>query len=282
MKLQLWFIDNGGWNKNLFRGKVVFVTGGAGTICRGQAEAMIMLGANVAIVGRDPYTTNHAATEMARLRPDVKVIACGDTDVRDVGSVWLAVNRTVAELGKIDFVIAGPAANFLRDFNHLSSDGFLAVVAIDLLGSFNTAKACFDQLRRNRGSILFVAATLHYYGIPFHTRADAATAGVDTLATTLAVEFGAVGIRCNCIAPGLGAAGSRSGAHDVRYHTRAPLERLGRIEDIANVTIDLFADDATGTVQIVDGAIAPAGALPPKLGYPVSIVRPNNDVAFKI
>ena len=44
-----------------FQGKVAFITGGAGTICRVQAEALVLLGADVAIIGRNPQKTEDAA-----------------------------------------------------------------------------------------------------------------------------------------------------------------------------------------------------------------------------
>lgn len=200
MGLDQSFVTNGSWKPDLFKGKVLFVTGGAGTICRIQTEAMILLGANAAIVGRNPEKTKQAAREMDELRPDCKVIACPNTDVRDVHSIAKAVENTVEQLGRIDFVIAGAAGNFLSDFNHLSSNAFKSVVSIDLLGSFNTVKACFEQLKKNKGSIIFVSATLHYYGIPFQIHVAAAKAGVDALSNALAVELGPLGIRSNCIA----------------------------------------------------------------------------------
>ena len=47
------FVTNGVWKEDIFKGKAVFVTGGAGTICRVQVEAMVLLGADAVIVGRN-------------------------------------------------------------------------------------------------------------------------------------------------------------------------------------------------------------------------------------
>ena len=244
MVLDQSFVTNGSWKPDLFKGKVVFVTGGAGTICRVQAEAMILLGANAAIVGRNPEKTRQAAREMDELRPDCKVIACPNTDVRDVNSIAKAVENTVQQLGRIDFVIAGAAGNFLSDFNHLSSNAFKSVVSIDLLGSFNTVKACFEQLKKNKGSIIFVSATLHYYGIPFQIHVAAAKAGVDALSNALAVELGPLGIRSNCIAPGgiEGTEGLKRLVPDLdSFISKIPLGRLGTTRDIAEATVYLFS-----------------------------------------
>ena len=47
------YVEKGAWKQDLFKGKVVFITGGAGSICRVQAEALVLLGANAAIIGRN-------------------------------------------------------------------------------------------------------------------------------------------------------------------------------------------------------------------------------------
>lgn len=254
------FVTKGPWRPNIFEGKVAFITGGAGTICKVQAEALILLGANVAIIGRNEKKTLDAAKELQLLREGAKVIGIGKIDVRDVQSLSQAVKRTVEELGRIDFVIAGAAGNFLSDFNNLSSNAFKTVVAIDLLGSFNTVKACFSELKKTKGSILFVSATLHYYGIALQAHVGAAKAGVDALSNALAVELGPLGIRSNCIAPGFieGTEGMTrlSPPGSSGFQEKVPLQRLGTTEDIATATVYLFSPASayvTGTVQIVDG-----------------------------
>lgn len=288
MTLDRSYVEDSCWKADIFKGKVVFVTGGAGTICRVQTEAMVLLGANAAIVGRNQEKTDKAALEIAKLRPGAKVVSCPNTDVRDVQSIAKAVERTVSELGRIDFVIAGAAGNFLADFNHLSSNAFASVVSIDLLGSFNTVKATFSELRKNKGAVLFVSATLHYYGVPFQVHVGAAKAGVDALSNALAVELGPLGIRSNCIAPG--AIESTEGLErlvpDIKEYSKGiPLQRLGRTRDIADATVFLFSPAAsyvTGTVLVVDGAMWHKGQLLTLHLYPVEITKRNNEQLTKL
>lgn len=277
------YLDTCSWKKDLFKGKVVFVTGGAGTICRVQTEALILLGADAAIIGRNEAKTIKAATEMAQLREGAKVIGIGNVDVRDVNSLVKAVDQTVEKLGKIDFLIAGAAGNFLSDFNHLSANAFKSVVSIDLLGSYNTVKACFEQLRKNKGSILFVSATLHYYGVPFQSHVGAAKAGIDALSNALAVELGPIGIRSNCIAPGAidGTEGmSRLTPPNAKpFDKRTPLQRFGTTKDIADATVYLFSPAAsfvTGTIQVVDGGLWHIGGMMGDL-YPEVIISQGQD-----
>lgn len=64
---------------------MVFVTGGAGTICSMQTRALVRLGANACIVGRNAERTEAAAKDIATVRPGAKVIGIGACDVRKVG-----------------------------------------------------------------------------------------------------------------------------------------------------------------------------------------------------
>lgn len=250
------------WKPDIFKGKVVFVTGGAGTICRVQTEALVLLGAKAAIVGRNPQKTELAAKEMSGLRPGAQVLGIGSIDVRDVKSLVGAVEKTVQEFGKIDFVIAGAAGNFLSPIAKLSSNAFRTVTEIDLVGSFNTVKATFEQLRKNKGHIIFVSATLYYTGLPMQAHAAAAKAGVDSLMKTIAVELGPLGIQSNSVAPGPidGTEGmDRLTPPDQveRAKRMVPLGGYGETVDIANATVYLFSPAGkyvTGQILVVDGA----------------------------
>ena len=283
------YVQESSWKPDLFKGKVVFITGGAGSICRVQAEAMVLLGANAAIIGRNVEKTESAAEEIASLRPGAKVIGIGGVDVRKIQTIKEAVDRTVAELGRIDYVVAGAAGNFLCDFNHLSSNAFKSVIDIDLLGSFNTVKVTFDELRKNKGSVIFVSATLHYTGVPMQAHVGAAKAGVDALSNALAVELGPLGIRFNCIAPGAisGTEGMLRLAppSDTPLEKKIPLQRQGTTEDIADATVFLFSPAAsyvTGDVLVVDGAMWQTGGGIINDFYPDIIVHQNSDPDGKL
>lgn len=93
------------WKDNLFKDKVVFCTGGNGTICSAQVRALVHLGANACIVGRNEKKTEEVAKDIAAQRPGAKVIGIGGIDVRSIESLQSAVDRCVSELGGIDFMM---------------------------------------------------------------------------------------------------------------------------------------------------------------------------------
>lgn len=87
--------DNQSTNHRSLDNRVVFVTGGAGTICSMQTRALVRLGANACIIGRNVEKTEAAAKDIAQVRPGAKVIGIGGCDVRKVrltrlsGSVYI-------------------------------------------------------------------------------------------------------------------------------------------------------------------------------------------------
>lgn len=64
--------------------RVVFVTGGAGTICSMQTRALVRLGANACIIGRSVEKTEAVAKDIATVRSGAKVLGIGGCDVRKV------------------------------------------------------------------------------------------------------------------------------------------------------------------------------------------------------
>ncbi|KIM96932.1 hypothetical protein OIDMADRAFT_131789 [Oidiodendron maius Zn] len=266
------------WKDGIFCNKVVFCTGGGGTICSAQVRALVHLGANACIIGRNAGKTERMAQSLAKAREGAKVIGIGAVDVRDLKSLEAAVHRCANELGAIDYVIAGAAGNFLAPISGLSSNAFRTVLEIDTLGSYNTLKATLPYLLvsakknqntgRNKstgGRIIFVSATFHYAGTPLQAHAAAAKAGVDAISATAALEYGPQGITSNVITPGPIAnteGMARLGGNEDQESADAvfrsiPLQRYGTVKDIADGTVYLFSDTGnyiTGAVLVIDGA----------------------------
>src|SRR5919107_2224798 len=242
----------------ILNGRVAFVTGGGTGITGGVARALAEAGARVALVSRKLEHLEPAAEKINEAGGEALAVAA---DVRDFAAVERAVAGTVERFGGIDIVVNGAAGNFLCKAEELSPNGFGTVVDIDLKGTFNVCRAAFEELKKRRGQILNISATLHYVGTPMQLHVSAAKAGVDALTRNLAVEWGRYGIRSNAIAPGPiedteGMA--RLVPAEVREKLRRniPLGRFGRIRDIETCAVFLCSDAASfinGAILVVDG-----------------------------
>ncbi|GAA5854156.1 hypothetical protein JCM8547_008247 [Rhodosporidiobolus lusitaniae] len=244
---------------DVFEGKVVFVTGGGSGICYGITEELMRLGASSTIFGRRLPVLQSSAARLTSStgRPCLAVSG----DVRDLASLEAAVAATVKKYGKIDFVVAGAAGNFLAPLEGLSANAFRTVLEIDTIGTYNTFKATIAQVEKSKGAYLAISATLHYTATPLQAHVSAAKAGVDALLKSIAIEYGPRGVRSNIIAPGPieGTEGvSRLIPEDVKSRAtlHIPLQRLGTVSDIAHSAAFLFSPAAsyiTGACLVVDG-----------------------------
>ncbi|KAF9977323.1 hypothetical protein BGZ73_006364 [Actinomortierella ambigua] len=243
------------FKEDILKGKVAFVTGGGSGICRGMTEALLRHGAKATIVSRTLSKLETAAKEMSQATGgEVYAVAA---DVRDPKQILAAVEKHIEKFGRIDILINGAAGNFLCLSQHLSFNAFRSVIEIDLIGTFNTAKACFPHLKASKGSIINVSATLHYNGTVFQSHASAAKAGVDALSRVWANEWGPLGIRSNVIAPGpiAGTVGMAKLSPDGES-VRVPIGRMGEVRDIEHATLYLASDAGayvTGQILVVDG-----------------------------
>ena len=238
--------------------RVGLITGGGTGITGGVARALAEAGARVVLVSRKMEHLQPAADAINQAGGQAFAVAA---DVRNSEEVEKAIAATVERFGKVDLVVNGAAGNFLCAAEELSPNGFGTVVDIDLKGTFNVCRAAFAELKKNRGQILNISATLHYLGTPMQLHVSAAKAGVDALTRNLAVEWGRYGIRVNAIAPG--PIGDTEGMKRLvpepikeKLRQRIPLGRFGEIADIEKAAVFLCSDAAAyinGTVLVVDG-----------------------------
>jgi peroxisomal 2,4-dienoyl-CoA reductase len=242
----------------ILNGRVAFVTGGGTGITGGIARALADAGAQVALVSRKMEHLEPAAAAINEKGGKAFAVTA---DVRNPEEVEKAVAATIDQFGKIDTVVNGAAGNFLCAAEELSPNGFGTVVDIDLKGTFNVCRAAFAELKKHRGQILNISATLHYLGTPMQLHVSAAKAGIDALTHNLAVEWGRHGIRVNAIAPGPieDTEGMKRLVPEPikeKLRQRVPLGRFGRIADVEKAAVFLCSSAASyinGAVLVVDG-----------------------------
>lgn len=246
--------------ENILQGKVAFVTGGGTGITGGIARAFAEAGAKVAITSRKPENLESMKQTIEADGGRGECLAF-PADVRDYEAIERAIAATVEKFGKIDIVVNGAAGNFLCAAEELSSNGFGTVLDIDAKGTFNVCRAAFSELKKNRGQILNISATLHYLATPYQIHVSAAKAGVDAITRNLAVDWGKYGIRVNGIAPGPieDTEGMRRLVPEPvkeKIKKRIPIGRFGRIKDVENAALFLCSDAASyinGVTLVVDG-----------------------------
>lgn len=253
-----------------FTGKHVVVFGGTTGINFGIAQAFARQGAAVTVASRKQENVDHACAELRKFGAPV-FGACAD--VRDFDAVGAALDQAVARLGAIDVLVSGAAGNFLCEAKDMSANGFRVVIDIDLVGSFHVLRQAYRHLRKPGASVINITAPQSFIPMRYQAHAGAAKAGIDQLTRTLALEWGAEGIRINSVSPGPidGTEGFRKlMANDAQQRERAvaavPLKRIGTLDDIANLALFLgspYAGYISGALIPCDGGGALESVKPP-------------------
>jgi NAD(P)-dependent dehydrogenase (short-subunit alcohol dehydrogenase family) len=148
----------------------------------------------------------------------------------------------------------------------MSPNAFRTVVEIDLIGTFNVYRACFEYLHKPGASLIAITADLAVKPVMFQAHASAAKAGVNALTKCLAMEWGPAGIRVNAIAPGpiadtagMTKLAPSAAAVAEQMKPKLALRDFGTKQDIAEMALFLCSESAqyvTGTIFDCDGGLA--------------------------
>ena len=244
-----------------FAGKTVFVSGGTSGINLAIAEHFAGQGARVFVISRDPQKVGRAVETLRGHGAEADGMSA---DVRDYAQVEAALARCVERFGKIDILVSGAAGNFLARAEKISSNGFRAVMEIDVLGTHHVMHAAFPHLATPGACVLNISAPQGSVAMVGQSHVCAAKAGIDMLTRTLALEWGPRGIRVNSVSPGpiADTEGQKrlvpdAAAVEERVNS-IPLGRMGTLDDVTALCAFLASDRAAyipGTVIPVDGGV---------------------------
>ena len=241
------------------KGKVAFVTGAASGI--GFACARRFADEGAVVIGCD---LNHAP-DWARMQQSAPAARFFVLDVCDFTATEAAVAETVRDHQRIDILVtaAGTAAG--GPVHLLPIEEWDRVQNVNLKGTFLTAKAVLPVMMQQRsGSIITLGSVEGLEGSEGGSTYNASKGGVVLLTKNIAMDYGRLGIRANCICPGMIETplfwATMGGEHFAPYRERIreqhKLGRLGQPEEIAGAAFFLASDDAsfvTGQSLAVDG-----------------------------
>jgi len=262
------------FEKDLFKGRTILITGGGTGLGRSMALRFAELGANIVLVARRENPLKNTAAEI-REKGVRCAYACAD--VRDFAAVEAAIASAEKDfggpLGGIDTLVNNAAGNFLARTEKLSPNAFRTVVGIVLEGTFHCTLALGRKWIESKrpGHVLNIVTTYAAAncGSGFVVPSACAKAGVLAMTRSLAVEWARHRIRLNAIAPGpfpTEGAWSRlmpSKDFEERARQAHPMKRFGRHDELANLAAYLISEQAeyiNGECVVIDGGLWLRGA----------------------
>ena len=177
--------------------RLALVTGAGSGIGRACALALGKRGFALAVIDLDEGSARETASQI----PGAKAYRA---DVTDAAQVEAAVGAAVAELGALEVLVnnAGILDGYFN-VDEMDPAVWRKVIDVDLTSVFLMSKrALREMLPRGRGRVINMASVAGLNGTGGGAAYIAAKHGVVGLTRQMAVQYGARGIRSNCVCPG--------------------------------------------------------------------------------
>jgi NAD(P)-dependent dehydrogenase (short-subunit alcohol dehydrogenase family) len=254
-------------------GASALVTGGASGIGAAAARQLAARGAKVVVADLNAEKGEALAKEIGG--------AFASVDVTDTAQIQAAVEQAVA-LGSLRAVVNSAGIGWAqrtigKDGEFASAhdiDAFKKVIAINLIGTFDTIRLAATAMSRNepdadgqRGAIVNMASVAAFDGQIGQASYSASKGGVVGMTLPIARDLSASGIRVNTIAPGLidtPIYGEGEAAEQFKAHLGQSVlfpKRLGVADELASMVVECITNSYMNAETIrVDGGIR----MPPK------------------
>jgi 3-oxoacyl-[acyl-carrier protein] reductase len=249
-------------------GKVAAITGGSQGIGRAIACLFAKEGAGIAVGDIDAERVTAVAEEIRKSGARVVAIPL---DVGDSAQVRDFVERIVAELGRLDVMVANAGIAGSQPFLEHSEENWHRVLRVNLHGVFYTCQAAARHMvRQGGGRIITVASINGFRGVENLVGYNVSKAGVVALTKTMAVELAQHNVFVNAIAPAQIDTRLTSGLSEDATRkrlARIPMGRYGQAEEVARAALFLASEEAsfiTGHTLAVDGGYLAGGLWTPK------------------
>jgi len=244
----------------MLKGKTAIVTGAAKGIGKAIALKLAKLGANVVI----NYRTSLASAEelIKEIENNGGSAFAVKADISNFSEAKTLIKETVKRYGRVDILVNNAGITKDALILRMKEEDFDNVINTNLKGTFNCIKHVAPiMLKQKSGKIINISSVIGIVGNAGQVNYAAAKAGIIGITKATAKELASRGITVNAVAPGF----IQSDMTDILSDkvkegilNTIPLKRLGKTEDVANITAFLASSEAdyvTGQVINVDGGM---------------------------
>jgi len=244
----------------LLKNQVAIVTGSSRGIGAATAIKLAVEGADVVVnYNNDKESAESTANEIRELGRKALVIQGNVAEMNDAKNL---IKSTVKEFDKIDILVNN--AGITKDglLLRMKEKDFSDVINVNLKGTFNCTKQAIRYMMKQRhGKIVNLSSVVGLMGNAGQANYSASKAGVVGFTKSVAKEVSKRGINVNAVAPGYidtDMTGELPDKVKEDMLKNIPLDRFGKVEDVANVIMFLvspLANYVNGQTINIDGGM---------------------------
>ena len=243
--------------------KKVLVTGGTSGIGQAIALAFSSAGSDVVIFGTNQERGDQTVEAMGQAAQDSdQKFSFTQVDVSDHEQSVQKVTEAIEFLDGVDVLVNNAGITRDKLLMKMSEEDWDRVLDVNLKSAFNFCKGVIrPMIKAKGGKIINISSVIGLTGNPGQVNYSASKSGMIGLTQSLAKEVAPRGICVNCIAPGFIQTKMTNELSDSQKEAIAkkiPMQKLGHVDDIANVCLFLassLSDYITGEVIAVDGGL---------------------------
>jgi 2-keto-3-deoxy-L-fuconate dehydrogenase len=252
-------------HRDAFRldGKVAVITGGGSGIGRAIAQRFLQQGASVRILDLDEEAGNTAAQEIAASGGDAKAYTCDVSDQARTSEVF----DKLARQERLHILVNNAGVSHIGTVETTTEADFDRLFRINVKGVYNCMYAAIGHMKSQGGVILNMASIAGTAGLADRFAYSMTKGAVVAMTYSVAKDYLAHKIRCNCISPARVHTPFVDGYLRKNYPGREqemfqklsasqPIGRMGEPEEVAALALFLCSEEAafiTGTDYPIDG-----------------------------
>ncbi len=243
------------------------ITGATSGIGAETARVLANSGVNVMAIGRREGAARALCEGIAETG-GIAAYALGEITAPEFAI--RAVSETEDRFGALDILVNAAGTIFRGAAEQTTNDDWLAVLSVNVSGTFYMSRAAIPAMRRSGGgSIVNLGSTVGLVGCAGLAAYCASKGAVVNLTRAMALDHASEGIRVNSVNPGavdtpMLVSGHAEGAADAVYEANLasiPQNRIPHPSEIADIIAFLASDlskHITGAALPVDGGYTAA------------------------